>query len=122
MDDSVGSDRFIDSKLFKVLGGYEGLCAITIAMIFVAFIIIIFIVRIIQYPHLRQQVIDSVIGSTTRSVHTRILKAVVFFLFVAGLAALTVYNVYKMIHDPPKLQPATFEPNTLSPSMLFCPS
>ncbi|GBC07454.1 hypothetical protein RclHR1_07480014 [Rhizophagus clarus] len=116
---SVGSDRFIDSKLFKVLGGYEGLCAITIAMIFVAFIIIIFIVRIIQYPHLRQQVIG---GSSTQSIHTRILKAVVFFLFIAGLVALTIYNIYKMIHDPPKLLPATFEPNTLSPSMLFCPS
>ncbi|UZN98926.1 uncharacterized protein OCT59_000210 [Rhizophagus irregularis] len=79
-----GSDNFTDSRLFKVLGGYVGLAGIAIAMIFVAFIIFIFIVRIIQYPHLRQQIIDHITSKSTRSIHTRILKMIVFFLFTAG--------------------------------------
>ncbi|CAB4378181.1 unnamed protein product [Rhizophagus irregularis] len=117
-----GSDHFTDSRLFKVLGGYIGLAGIAIAMIFVAFIILIFIVRIIQYPHLRQQVIDHMTGKSTRSIHTRILKTIVFFLFTAGLFGLTFYSIYKMIYDPPNVLPAIFESNTISPSILFCPS
>lgn len=117
-----GSDHFTDSRLFKALGGYIGLAGIAIAMVFVALIILIFIVRIIQYTHLRQQVINYMTGKSTRSVHTRILKTIVFFLFAAGLIGLTSYSIYKLIHDPPNVLPATFESNTISPSILFCPS
>ncbi|CAB4446924.1 unnamed protein product [Rhizophagus irregularis] len=91
-------------------------------MIFVAFIILIFIVRIIQYPHLRQQVIDHMTGKSTRSIHTRILKTIVFFLFTAGLFGLTFYSIYKMIYDPPTYYQQYLNQTQFHHPYFFCPS
>jgi hypothetical protein len=117
-----GSDRFVDSKLYKVLGGNIGLTGIALVVIGVIFIILIFTVRILQFPHLRQQVIDNIVGDSTVSAPTRTLKAIVFIIFAIGLGSLTLYDIYRMIHDPPDVNPPTFESNTISPSILFCPS
>lgn len=88
----------MDHKLYEIFNGIPGLFAIAVAIIFVAIIILIFIVRIYQFPHLRKQIF---VVDNTLSVHTRIFKLIVFLLLTAGLIGVIVYNVYKMIHDPP---------------------
>uniref|UniRef100_U9TTV2 Uncharacterized protein n=1 Tax=Rhizophagus irregularis (strain DAOM 181602 / DAOM 197198 / MUCL 43194) TaxID=747089 RepID=U9TTV2_RHIID len=113
MDDTLNSGSFVNHDWFETLNG-------EIAIIFVSIIILIFIVRIIQLPNLRKQVINYFIAGNTRSVpSTRILKMIVFFLLTAGLVGVITYNIHKMIYDPPKLS-VTLEDNRNPPSMLIC--
>ncbi|CAB4485287.1 hypothetical protein RhiirA5_406314 [Rhizophagus irregularis] len=120
MDDTLNSGSFVNHDWFETLNGEIGIFAITVAIIFVSIIILIFIVRIIQLPNLRKQVINYFIAGNTRSVpSTRILKMIVFFLLTAGLIGVITYNIHKMIYDPPKLS-VTLEDNRNPPSMLIC--
>ncbi|PKK65816.1 hypothetical protein RhiirC2_785612 [Rhizophagus irregularis] len=64
-------------------------------------------------------VINYFIAVNTRSVPTRILKMIVFFLLTAGFVGVITYNIHKMIYDPPKLS-VTLEDNRNPPSMLIC--
>jgi hypothetical protein len=115
----VDSDRYIEHDLLVSLNGKIGIFAIAVAIIFIHIIILIFIVRIFQFPRFRQQVINYYIADSTRSVPTRILKMIIFLLLTAGLVAVTYYNVDKMINSPPKLSTELTE-NKSFPSMLFC--
>src|SRR4051794_23346061 len=118
MDNTPYSGRLIDHRWFIVLNGIPGLFAIMVAVNFVAIIIIIFIVRIFQFPHLRRQIF---VADNTQSARTRILEVIVFLLLAADLLGVIIYNVYKMIHDPPKIS-VTVEVNKSPPSMLVCPT
>ncbi|RGB22444.1 hypothetical protein C1646_776089 [Rhizophagus diaphanus] len=117
MEDSLNSNL----DWYETLNGKTGIFAIAVVIIFVSIIIIIFIVRIIQFPHLRQQIINYFIADSTRSVPTRILKMIIFLFLTAGLVGVIYFNVYKMIHYPPKLSMSLEEVDS-PPSMLFCPT
>ncbi|CAB5198118.1 hypothetical protein RhiirA5_418196 [Rhizophagus irregularis] len=117
MEDSPNSDL----NWYETLNGKTGIFAIAVVIIFVSIIIITFIVRIIQFPHLRQQVINYLIADSTRSAPTRIFKMIIFLFLTAGLVGVIYFNVYKMFHYPPKLSMSLEEVDSF-PSMLFCPT
>ncbi|CAB4421649.1 unnamed protein product [Rhizophagus irregularis] len=119
--DSSRSSLYDNYDLYETLNGKTGIFAIAVVMIFVSIIIITFIVRIIQFPHLRQQVTNYFIADSTRSAPTRILKMIIFLFLIAGLVGVIYFNVYKMFHYPPKLS-MSLEENNSFPSMLFCPN
>ncbi|CAB5181181.1 unnamed protein product [Rhizophagus irregularis] len=108
----------MDYKLYETLNRLPGLFAIAATMIFGIIIIFTFIVRIFQFPHLRQKYWQY---DNTQSIPTRILKTTVFLLLAAGLLGVISYNVYKMKNDPPKLL-VTIERSKEPPSMLVCKS
>ncbi|CAB4478892.1 hypothetical protein RhiirA1_472947 [Rhizophagus irregularis] len=106
----------------ETLNGGAGLFALAVAIIFASIIIIVFIIRIIQLPRLRQQIINDFndgMVDNTRSVPTRILKVIIFLLLTAGLVGVIYFNISKMIHDTPKISVTLIE-NNMAPSMLFC--
>jgi hypothetical protein len=108
----------MDYKLYATLNRLPGLVAIAATMIFGIIIIFTFIVRIFQFPHLRQKYL---ITDNTQSAPTRILKTIVFLLLTAGLLGVISFNAYKMKNDPPKLL-VTVERSIESPSILICKS
>ncbi|CAB4375476.1 unnamed protein product [Rhizophagus irregularis] len=119
MGDSLDSVPF-NHSWYETLNGGAGLFALAVAIIFVFIIIIVFIIRIIQLPRLRQQVIDDFsVVDNTRSVPTRILKVIIFLLLTAGLVGVIYFNISKMIYDSPKISVALIK-NNKAPSMLFC--
>ncbi|CAB4495369.1 hypothetical protein GLOIN_2v1700217 [Rhizophagus irregularis DAOM 181602=DAOM 197198] len=118
--DSLGSNPYDIYDWYETLNGKTGIFAIAVVIIFVSIIIITFIVRIIQFPHLRQQVINYFIADCTQSAPTRILKMIIFLFLTAGLVGVIYFNVYKMVNYPPKLS-MSLEENDSFPSMLFCP-
>ncbi|RGB35057.1 hypothetical protein C1646_742444 [Rhizophagus diaphanus] len=121
MGDSLDSVPF-NRSWYEILNGGAGLFALAVAIIFVSIIIIVFIIRIIQLPRLRQQVIDDFnVVDNTRSVPTRILQVIISLLLFAGLVGVIYFNVSKMIYDPPKISVALIR-NNIAPSMLFCGS
>ncbi|CAB4389981.1 unnamed protein product [Rhizophagus irregularis] len=119
--DSLGSNPYDIYDWYETLNGKTGIFAIAVVIIFVSIIIITFIVRIIQFPHLRQQVINYFIADSTQSAPTRILKMIIFLFLTAGLVGVIYFNVYKMVNYPPKLS-MSLEENDSFPSMLFCPN
>ncbi|PKB96168.1 hypothetical protein RhiirA5_435326 [Rhizophagus irregularis] len=119
MGDSLDSVSF-NHSWYETLNGGAGLFALAVAIIFVFIIIIVFIIRIIQLPRFRQQVIDDFsVVDNTRSVPTRILKVIIFLLLTAGLVGVIYFNISKMIYDSPKISVALIK-NNKAPSMLFC--
>uniref|UniRef100_U9UDS3 Uncharacterized protein n=1 Tax=Rhizophagus irregularis (strain DAOM 181602 / DAOM 197198 / MUCL 43194) TaxID=747089 RepID=U9UDS3_RHIID len=124
MGDSLDSVPFnpFDHSWRETLNGGAGLFALAVAIIFAFIIIIVFIIRIIQLPRLRQQIINDFndgMVDNTRSVPTRILKVIIFLLLTAGLVGVLYFNISKMIHDSPKIS-VTLIKNDMAPSMLFC--
>ncbi|PKC10126.1 hypothetical protein RhiirA5_374900 [Rhizophagus irregularis] len=108
----------MDYKLYETLNRLPGLFAIAATMFFGIIIIVIFIVRIFQFPHLRQKYWQH---DNTQSIPTRILKTIIFLLLAAGLIGVVSYNVYKMKNDPPKFL-VTVERSKELPSILICQS
>ncbi|CAB4421652.1 unnamed protein product [Rhizophagus irregularis] len=121
MRDSLGSSQYENHNWYETLNGKTGIFAIAVVIIFVSIIIITFIVRIIQFPYLRQQVTNYFIADNTRSAPTKMLKIIIFLFLTAGLVGVICFNVYKMFHYPPKLS-ISLEENDSFPSMLFCPN
>ncbi|CAB4440265.1 unnamed protein product [Rhizophagus irregularis] len=124
MGDSLDSVPFnpFDHRWRETLNGGAGLFALAVAIVFAFIIIIVFIIRIIQLPRLRQQIINDFndgMVDNTRSVPTRILKVIIFLLLTAGLVGVLYFNISKMIHDSPKIS-VTLIKNDMAPSMLFC--
>uniref|UniRef100_U9UUI5 Uncharacterized protein n=1 Tax=Rhizophagus irregularis (strain DAOM 181602 / DAOM 197198 / MUCL 43194) TaxID=747089 RepID=U9UUI5_RHIID len=120
MGDSLDTVPF-NHSWYETLNGGAGLFALAVAIIFVFIIIIVFIIRIIQLPRLRQQVIDDFsVVDNTRSVPTRILKVIIFLLLTAGLVGVIYFNISKMIYDSPKISVALIKNNMMAPFMLFC--
>ncbi|PKY29740.1 hypothetical protein RhiirB3_446477 [Rhizophagus irregularis] len=118
MEDFPISGNLIGLEWAKKLNGIPGLIAIVASIIFVFSIIFTFIVRLFQFRNLRKRYF---ISDNTQSIHTRVLKAIVYLFLIAGLIGVIIYNVNKLKNDTPKLS-VTLEENESSPSMLICSS